>query len=184
MIFCELYFCHVLKFLKLTILKQHIMKKIILLSILSTMSLFAFSQDYYPLIEENRTWNEISVMSTGSLPNDTTFKTLTYQFFGDTTIDSKTYHKLYYSDEEYPTNWRLFCFMREETAEKKVWQREKNFGVENIVYDFTLLAGDSIFSEVCESYLVIDSISQIEINQTIRNKYWLSCNYYPYYKET
>ncbi len=142
-----------------------------------------FSQNYYPLIEENRTWNVISVALVGPYPEDTTFSTLTYKFSGDTTIDSQTYHKLYESNEKFPTNWNLWCFMREDT-DKRIWYRRESDNEEMLMYDFSVETGDSVFVGLYEPvYLYVDSISEIIVNQTDRKKYWLSCKTMPEYSE-
>ena len=160
------------------------MKKKIILFIISIWTLTTFSQDYHPLIQENRTWNVISIIFVGLYPWDTTFSTITYEFFGDTTIDSHTYFKLYESSEENPTNWNLWCYMREDN-EKKIWYRRESDNEEMLVYDFSVEAGDSVLIGYYEPvYLFVDSISEIIINQTNRKKYWLSCKTKPEYSET
>ncbi len=143
-----------------------------------------FSQNYYPLIEENRTWNVISVVLVGPYPWDTTYSTFTYEFTGDTTIDSHTYLKLYESNEEFPTNWNLWCFMREDD-DKRIWYRRESDDEEMLMYDFSVEEGDSVLIGLFEPvYLYVDSINEITINQTDRKKYWLSCKTMPEYSET
>ncbi len=143
-----------------------------------------FSQNYYPLIEENRTWNVISVALVGPYPWDTTYSTFTYEFTGDTTIDSHTYLKLYESNEEFPTNWNLWCFMREDD-DKRIWYRRESDDEEMLMYDFSVEEGDSVLIGLFEPvYLYVDSINEITINQTDRKKYWLSCKTMPEYSET
>jgi len=159
------------------------MKKIIVIILFSILTTMTFSQDYYPLIEENRTWNVISVILTGPYPGDTSFSTLTYKFFGDTIIDSKAYLKLYRSSEENPLNWTLDCFMREN--ETKVWLKGISQEDEILMYDFSLEVGDSISDYTGTTYLIIDSIGYQTIGQDERIKYYLSSIEMPdYYNET
>ena len=150
------------------------MKKTIILIIISTWTLTTFSQDYYPLIQENRTWNVISVALVGPYPWDTTYSTLTYKFFGDTTIDSHTYLKLYESNEENPTNWNLWCYMRDDN--KKIWYRRDSDDDEILMYDFTANQGDTLSVGLQAPYepLIVDSIGVVEINDTERIIYYLS----------
>ncbi len=150
------------------------MKKTIILIIISTWTLTTFSQDYYPLIQENRTWNVISVALVGPYPWDTTYSTLTYEFFGDTTIDSHTYLKLYESNEENPTNWNLWCYMRDDN--KKIWYRRDSDDDEILMYDFTANQGDTLSVGLQAPYepLIVDSIGVVEINDTERIIYYLS----------
>jgi hypothetical protein len=144
----------------------------------------SFSQEYYPLIEENRTWNVISVALVGPHPWDTTYSTLTYEFSGDTIIGSHTYLKLYESNEEVPANWNLWCYMRED-SDKRIWYRKEAVANELLMYDFSIKAGDSVLVGLNEQYyLFVDSISQISINETDRKKYWFSCKIEPEYNET
>lgn len=159
------------------------MKKIIVIILFSILTTMTFSQNYYPLIEENRTWNVISVIITGPYPGDTSFSTLTYKFIGDTIIDSTTYLKLYRSSEENPINWTLDCFMREN--EKKVWLKDISQDNEILMYDFSLNVGDSILDYSGLTYLIIDSTGFETIGQDERIKYYLSSIEMPdYYHET
>jgi len=160
------------------------MKKPTILILFCIWTSMAFSQVYYPLIEENRTWNVISVTLVGTFPWDTTYSTLTYEFVGDTIIDSNTYLKLYESNEEFPDNWNLWCYMREDN-EKRIWYRRDSDEEEMLMYDFSVEAGDSVLVGLNEPvYLYVDSINEININQTDRKKYWLSCKTMPEYSET
>ena len=143
----------------------------------------SFSQDYYPLIEENRTWNVISVALVGPTSWDTTYSTLTYEFSGDTIIDSHTYLKLNKSNEEFPSNWNLCWYMREDN-EKKIWGRTKSDNDEMLMYDFSVESGDSVLVGFDPVYLFVDSITELVLSQTVRKKYWLSCKSMPEYSET
>ena len=160
------------------------MKKTITLIIFYTWTLTTFSQNYYSLIEENRSWNVLSVEYVGPSFWDTTYSTITYQFFGDTIIDAKTYSKLYESNQENPSDWNLCCFMREDN-DKNIWLKNNSGDDETLMYDFSAQTGDTVFVGNGEPvHLYIDSITETEINQTIRKKYWLSCVELPSYKET
>ena len=160
------------------------MKKTTFLILFCIWTSMTFSQEYYPLIEENKTWNVISVILVGPYPWDTTYSTLTYEFSGDTTIDSQTYLKLYESNEENPENWNLWCYMREDN-EKKVWHRRDSDENEILMYDFSLEVGDSILDYTGLTYLIIDSTGYETIGQDERKKYYLSSTEMPdYYSET
>ncbi|MDY0078917.1 MAG: hypothetical protein RBR87_16740 [Bacteroidales bacterium] len=158
------------------------LKKVIISLAFSILSISAFAQDYYPLIQERNTWNVLSVA--GAI-FDTTYSTITYKLTGDTIINSKTYKMLYSSQEEQAVNWNLWGFMREDT-DKKVWLRMPSDEEEFLAYDFSIGVGDSVLVGMLNTeYLRVDSISEIEINQSQRKKFWLSAINYPsYYKET
>lgn len=158
------------------------MKKPIISLLFTILAIVTFGQDYYTLIEENKTWNVLSVAF--QPPFDTSFSTITYKASGDTIISSESYKKLYATSEENPENWSLWCFMRED-MDKRVWLRMDSEDDEFLMYDFSIDVGDSVLVGIYEPvYLLVDSISEININQTVRNKYWLSCNMMPEYSET
>ncbi len=160
------------------------MKKILISILFASLISMSFGQNYYPLLQENRTWNVISVELVGPDFWDTTYSTSTYQFFGDTTINAHSYQSLYESSEEVPLNWNLWCFMREDSS-KRVWGRRESSTEEMLMYDFSAEVGDSVLvGLVAPVYLYVDSISEININQTNRKKYWLSCKTMPEYSET
>lgn len=158
------------------------MKKPIIFMLFTILTSITYGQDYFPLIEENKTWNVLSVAF--QPPFDTSFSTITYKATGDTIISSESYKNLFASSEESPENWSLMCFMRED-ADKRVWLRMDSEDDEFLMYDFSIDVGDSVLVGIYEPvYLLVDSISEININQTVRNKYWLSCNMMPEYSET
>ncbi len=164
---------------------KNIMKKAITLFSILILSVMVYSQNYYPLIEEDKTWNVLSVVLVSiNPPFDTTFSTLSYKLNGDTIINTETYKKMYLSTEEIPTNWSLWCFMREDT-DKRVWLKKNAEEDEFLMYDFLINEGDSIQVGYMEPvYLYVDSITEVTINETQRQKFWMSCKIMPDYRET
>ncbi|MDP2723244.1 MAG: T9SS type A sorting domain-containing protein [Bacteroidales bacterium] len=161
------------------------MKNLAILITFGIWTLTSFSQDYYPLIEDNKTWNVLNVnLVTIEPPFDTTYLTESFWTNGDTLVNSFVYKKVYSTTEENPVNWDLWCLMRED-SNKKVWIRRPPSEIDNLMYDFTVEAGDSILVGFFEPvYIFVDSISIVTINQQERKKYWFSCKARPYYKET
>lgn len=158
------------------------MKKPIIIMLFTILISITYGQEYFPLIEENKTWNVLSVAFMP--PFDTSFSTITYKVSGDTIISSESYKKLYSSSEENPEDWNLWCFMRED-ADKRVWLRMDSEEDEFLMYDYSIDVGDSVLVGYLEPvYLLVDSISEITINQTERKKYWFTCNLMPEYRET
>lgn len=156
------------------------MKKRFGIFVLLILTTAAYSQEYFPLIQEQNKWNVLTVF--GSVL-DSTYTTITYKLSGDTTLSSTTYKKLYSSPEENPENWEIWGFMREDT-DKKVWLRLKTNAEEFLMYDFSIAEGDSVLVGISEPvYLHLDSINYISVNQIQRKQYWLSCNTYPNYNE-
>jgi hypothetical protein len=156
------------------------MKKVIILFVFAIWSFTSFAQDSFPLIEENKTWNVLAVALVGSNFWDTTFTTITYRLSGDTVIGSNSYLKLYETREETPTEWDLMGFMREEN--KKVWLKEVSEPNELLMYDLSANQGDTlrVWVQSEEEFLVVDSITEIEINGEMRTKYCLS--FYNYHE--
>ncbi|MCP3931884.1 MAG: T9SS type A sorting domain-containing protein [Bacteroidetes bacterium] len=160
------------------------MKKAIILTVCSLWAALAFSQDYFPIIEEGKTWNVLAVTANYPYPWDTTFSTISYQLAGDTLINAVSYKKVYSSYEEIPVNWNLCNFMRED-ANKKVWIKETMADDEYLLYDFSINEGDSILVGNYEPvYLFVDSVTSVTVNETARQKYWMSCKAQPDYHET
>lgn len=157
------------------------MKKLLLITIMATIAFSSIAQ--YPIIEEDKSWDELNVIFTGSYPGDTSFYTTIYQFFGDTLINNISYNKLYRSQEMEPETWRLDCLMREDDS-SKVWIYDEG---EHLMYDFNVVPGDSISVGMDPNYnvyLFVDSITEVEINQSTRKKIWLSNDQFYDYRES
>jgi len=131
----------------------------------------AFSQDYYPIVQENNEWNILQVVYPGSgNPWDTIYWTISYKFTGDTIISDQAYKKVYKSEEEIPINWEYEGCIREE--EQKVWYFPKYGNGETKIYDFTVNMGDTI--SFLYQPMVVDSISYKEINGEDRKHFYFS----------
>lgn len=156
------------------------MKKTIICLIFALCSAAGFSQNNHSLVQEGKSWEVLSVILNGTFPWDTTYTTLSYQFIGDTTLNNNTYHKLYRSSEETSFAWSFRYFMREEN--KKVWLKEDAVSPEMLMYDLSANQGDTLEVGWSGEYvpLIVDSIGEIEINGTMRIKYWLSAEYQEY----
>lgn len=151
------------------------MKKTLILFLITIYSLLTYSQDYIPLIEEDKTWNVLNIIPSWSWPPfDTSYNTSSYYIFGDSTIDNIQYKKLFDSNEEIPVNWTLKGLVREDST-KKVWLKWPIDDEEELLYDFSVSAGDSLtlrFDTVF--YYSVDSVTVVNINGYPRNKYWIS----------
>ena len=153
------------------------MKTLITLFFGLTISVLIYSQNYYPIVQENNEWNVLQVIYPGTgNPWDTIYWTQTYKLTGDTIISEQTYKKVYLSEEEIPTNWEYEGGIREE--EEKVWYFSKYGNGETIIYDFTIEVGDTI--TYLPQPLVVDSINYREINGEDRKHFYLSYLEIPY----
>ncbi len=159
------------------------MKKIVLFLAFTVFSINLKSQEYIPLLENNKTWNVLDVLYIPGDPYyDTTFSTINYKVFGDTLINSISYWKIYKSTDENSSNWLLDAFMRED-VEHKIWYLKDSSEEEFLMYDFGAEQGDILEVGTFEPVpLSVDSIAEIEIDGISRLKYWLS--YANYYQET
>lgn len=161
------------------------MKRAVLLFVVFQLYKLSFAQGYIPLLQENRTWNVLSVVLPYPTPFDSTYCTITYKITGETNIDTLEYKNVYYSEEQYPSNWSLFALLREDTN-KRVWICDVDGDNEFLLYDFSLAAGDSIMAGWWNDYFTacVDSVTQLDIAGESRSKFWLSNADYPDYSET
>jgi hypothetical protein len=157
------------------------MKKIVIAFFCTFVTVMTYSQDYYPLVVEDNTWN---VMAVGLFPNfDTVFSTVTYKSSGDTVINSLTYKKMFSTWDEIPVNWNLYGCIREDD-DRKVWLKTELATQEFLLYDFMAAEGDTIqVGMELQEHLYVDSITSIIINGSERQKFWMSCVEIPEYKE-
>jgi hypothetical protein len=98
----------------------------------------------------------------------------------DTIVHSILYKKLYYNND---FSQCLFGFIREDTSQRKVYFQDVWDSAEVVLYDFSMLVGDSIsidFISGLGAYWPsgtyrLDSITNISINAVSRNAYHLNC---------
>jgi len=138
--------------------------------------------DYHPLVQEGNKWNVLDAESyyNPQIPIPCyKYKTQSFMFMGDTTINDKEYIKLYTSlkkEPVFPQDWSLKGFMRED--EKKVWYKDKNPNFdEKLYYDFSLEIGDTVPNPWGDyfSVVVVENISNEKLyNGEERKFFWLS----------
>lgn len=156
------------------------MKKLTLSAVALVFTLMLFSQNYYPLVQENNEWNVLQVIFEGGNPWDTSFYTQTYKISGDTIVNNQDFKKIYKSEEEIPVNWIYEGSIREE--DEKVWYVSHFNNEERLIYDFTLNVGDTMeFQD--QPYMVVDSITFHEIAGIERKHIYFSYIDFSPYKE-
>jgi hypothetical protein len=160
-------------------MKTIVMKTLITLFFGLLISGLIYSQDYYPIVQENNEWNVLQVIYPGGNPWDTTYWTMTYKFYGDTMISEQSYKKVYKSEEEIPINWEYEGAIREE--EQKVWYFPKFGNGETKIYDFTMNIGDTV--TFLFEPMVVDSIISEEINGEDRRHIYFSYPDFSPFKE-
>ncbi len=144
------------------------MKKFVIISVFLSFN-FAFSQEYYPLVEENNEWNTIfEVYTPPNMP--AIYWTESFKISGDTVINEKNYKKLYKTDEEFPVNWTYWGGLREEN--QKIWHIGTNNYPEQQLYDFMVNVGDTV--SFLYAPMVVDSIVNKPINGANRKHIYFS----------
>lgn len=168
-------------------IKRITMKKLFALLLLIA-STSAFGQNYHPLIRPNLVWQilhgdgaYICNLRDGHQ----------YSFQGDTLISGFTYQKIktnpiialngtpYYPPFAVDGNSPAFLsgLMREDTVARKVFIYNFNFNYEELVYDFNLIAGDTLNSYFAGqgSALIVDSVSTISLlNGSLRKIFYMN----------
>lgn len=143
----------------------------------------SFSQDYYPLVGENKVWNVLNVYNNSiEPPFDTGYITITYKISGDSVIDNVSYKKIYRTEEEFPVNWTFIRLIRED-ENKRVYLRMFNEDI--LYYDFSVEPGDTVTIgyNIYQVTLIADSVSYVEINGMLLKKIWLSYEEDPTFRE-
>lgn len=146
----------------------------------------SFSQIYHPLPLENVIWEENEYFTTFHFFDQTWSIHYTD---GDTIIYFQLYKKLYYESNEIETSTSggitqlekivLKTYegaLRQDTSNKKVFMISAGDNNENVLYDFDLEVGDSIF--MMGSYLDdIDSIDSVLVNGSYHKRMWYFLEY-------
>jgi len=123
--------------------------------LLSILGSITFSQIYFPFPTDSATW-DVSYYS-DPVPFPVDCSTNHYGFYGDTTINGKTYSKLYvnYSNEfsndssfNVDNAYYLAAISREDSL-KQIYVIDANDSTEQLYYDFSLSLNDTF----CFDYL-------------------------------
>nr|NQU94037.1 T9SS type A sorting domain-containing protein [Bacteroidota bacterium] len=118
--------------------------KIILTLFLFLLVFTIKAQEYLPFPNDSAVWHSVYSYPSPDPPY-IYYQTYSYEAKGDTIIDSKEYTKLYW----YPAlniNYRSGYrgAYRIDVESERVYYIDKNYGTESILYDFSLIPGDTI----------------------------------------
>ncbi len=119
----------------------------------------AKAQEYVPLVAEGKRWN-VMLSDCWFPPEPQKHTTTSYKIEGDTLIENVVYKKLFATKHEDLTRWWLHGLIRENET-KQVFYRQWGGGQldsEKLIYDFSMLPGDSIPS-ICGEYLYLQNIN-------------------------
>lgn len=124
-------------------LKAIFMKKIICVLLIIMCANGVISQT---LVDTTKKWST----KINRLPSWTVI-TEFIKFGQDTTIDSKTYKKVWRSTDEFQEIWISYGFIRE-NPDKKIYFRTDTSFQEYLLYDFELNVNDTVYSTAITSY--------------------------------
>ena len=146
------------------------MKKLIFtLVILAGFTMQAQQLD--PLVAEGKQWNVVlTYVPWPPIHRETN----AYKLEGDTVVDGTIYKKLLTTQSEQYDNWEL-CGVLRETSEGQVFHRNygwnHTFGVENLLYDFSMQPGDSICYSESSCLLLLRKSDTILDDGSVRKRY-------------
>lgn len=154
--------------------------KTIFTILLFVFSCLIYSQNSFRIADTTKTWNTVhggfwSFMvahCSGTTSN---------MFQGDTVIGGKTYLKVYKSQDSLQINWDHVGELREDTINHLVYFHKFWHG-EGLIYDFNLEIGDSIYIDnyyinVTDVILICNGIDSVNINGSIRKRFFLYSEY-------
>lgn len=106
-----------------------------------------------------------------------------YTAFTDTNVQSNNYKKFFYASPTTTSIGGHIGYIREDTVAKKVYYLDKFASSEDLLYDFSLSVGDSIYMNFMSSfapfpsgYYKVKSIQNITIKAGIRKQFNLKRN--------
>lgn len=160
------------------------MKKIILLLILSTFTHKAFNQNYISFPTSNAIWNEHY--------NSEAFNcNYYYSIIGDTVISGTTYHNII--KQQFPYAAENFGGFRE-NSQKQIYFYSYLHSTEFLIYDFSKIAGDTIFFDNAQPYgylpyIIIENVDSalVQYSDPLGNsgveyrKRFITNRVYPFY---
>ncbi len=147
------------------------------------INVFIQAQSYIPFPSNTAVWTSSYCYQLGGITDN--FK---IAMFGDTTINSVIYKKLYYSNDPLfdIDNSSYFAALREE--EKEVYYIPQSSSEEYLLYDFTKTVGDTVkiyaylhfppnsTGSIDYRELKIDAIDSIMVDGVYRKRYYFSAN--------
>ncbi len=161
------------------------MRKILIITqIMFSFTYVSKSQDYFSFPEEDAVWNHFFETCEGTKLDYYYSTYYALGLYGDTTINSLEYSKLYLlEDSVYNSNAELQGYIREDSL-KRVYYVGPNFWGhyeedEVLLYDFSVSVGDTIDYGIWEG-TVIKSIDSVLIGDSYRKRFcvWENYDYY------
>lgn len=165
------------------------MKKTLLILLLSISSV-AFGQNYQgyvPFPTDGAYWvDKYRIVHTFSQDYCINYE---YRLKGDTVINGLLYYEIETTEIDMstpngcgpPWNWVVttypFGYLRNDSANKKVWVRYPNATADSLFYDFDINVGDTIHKTINDT-VVVDSVDTVYLGNRYRKKFYITTNNY------
>jgi len=144
-----------------------------------TISAKAQTSIYHPFPDSNAYWRESLTYLDGFM----NLHYYEYQYFinGDTTVNSKTYHKIYYTGikTDWPPYDTVFTinelrFGLREDSNKRIWSKTFDGSSERLLYDFNFNIGEFFLTDISpDSANFITGIDSVLVGNDYRKRYLL-----------
>lgn len=147
------------------------MKKNGVILLFALCSIVSPAQQYFPFIEDGKTWAELYIFQNPVPdPDLTEYYTFSYKLEGDTVAQGYTWKKLFKTMHDPASgHWQQeFCLYREEGS--KVYCYCDIIAGEALMYDFSLHVGDSVYYEDLEWWAYVVETDSVEVNGTMRRR--------------
>ena len=146
------------------------MKKIIIL--LCFIPSFSVGQVNPSIVDTTKVWSVLSLGGGHGYYHESTYS---YKFQGDTTINEKTYKKVFgtYDSTEQHSSWYFTKMAIREDAHKVYLCPLYNLSEEEyLIYDFNLVKGDSVrfkemSGEMYPPWIFVDAVDSIEVSGSL-----------------
>ena len=158
-------------------------QKLILIIIISVFTLFVKISNAQSFLTQDKIWSDYyhsdyynMYDDTGKFLGWTTAKVTTwYKVGADSLIEGTLYKQILISRDFLMQKWSLAALMREEG--NKVFQYDSYYKTENLLYDFGMQPGDTLFDANGYIATVLQSVSDTIIDRTRKVFNFLKCEY-------
>ena len=124
---------------------------------------------YEPIVADGKQWN-VLFSYPWNPPEPQHKHTDIYKIEGDTLVDGVSYKVMYTTRNENLTGWSV-CGVIRETEDKQVLYRRDGASYDEILYDFSMEVGDTIFMyEEHNEYMIVVEKGEILVNEEPRQQ--------------
>jgi hypothetical protein len=133
------------------------------------INVIGFSQHYEPFISESKQWRYVQELY---LTGDGAYYIVEKGFFsGDTILNDIKYSKYYKQQNQPDTDIeRIAYFFREDTIEKKIYVYDFVFNKTALLYDFTLIKGDTFSIYLVNDLYMKQAVLDVDTFFTVNKK--------------